>query len=76
MSRKLRATTKTGEPITSCEMPFTATPHEAQMYRKFHSVHCDRKDEPNHKCSGTVKVDANGVTMSCPRCGDSRKTYA
>ncbi len=61
--------------INACELPAPANVAETELYKTFHGAHCARQNERNHKCAGTVSIDARGVTMSCPLCGDSRKTY-
>ena len=76
MSSKPVARTKDGREVISCLMPRPVPDAEAQMYQRFHAMHCERRGEEHHRCAGRVTVDANGVTMSCPLCGDSRKTYS
>lgn len=77
-ARKLRPRTNGGDGalINTCEVPQACDVHEIELYRKFHSMHCARREKGEHDCMGRVTLDRNGVTLQCPRCGDSRKVYA
>lgn len=58
----------------ACLMPSAMDPVEAQLYEKVRTFHCDRKAE-SHACRGRVTLDRNGMTLSCPLCGDHRTVY-
>jgi hypothetical protein len=58
----------------SCLMPTPMKPLEAQLYEKIRTLHCDRK-RASHDCRGRVQLDRNGMTLSCPLCGDHRSVY-
>jgi hypothetical protein len=75
VAMKPRARTLLGDPVTSCHMPQKADLKESELYLKLHDMNCDRRGEPGHKCAGRVMIDSNGVTLSCPLCGDLRKTF-
>lgn len=65
------------EPIGApnlCLVPRPMPVREAERYRKLRALHCDRKRE-SHDCSGRMIIDRNGVTLTCPLCGDARKAY-
>jgi len=55
-----------------CHIPQALGSKEAELFRRLREAHCDA-GEASHDCQGRVIVDRNGVTLSCPRCGDARK---
>lgn len=59
--------------VKMCSMPTRLDDKHSEFYRKFHTVHCDQKK--SHDCSGRITVDRNGITLSCPLCGDARSVY-
>jgi hypothetical protein len=67
-------TTPTGAPIEICRLPQQMPSHEAELYRQVHAMHCARR-ETGHQCSGRVSIDKNGITLTCPLCGDARSVY-
>lgn len=69
------ATNHDGVEVNHCEIGIVASEVEAELYADFHRVHCERKGE-GHECSGRITVSRNNVTLQCPLCGDSRKTYS
>jgi hypothetical protein len=61
-------------PPRCCRMPAQMPALDAELYEKIRTLHCDRKLE-SHECSGRVVLDRNGMTLSCPLCGDHRSVY-
>jgi hypothetical protein len=58
----------------SCPLPTHLPADEAAIYQKLRALHCaDRR--PGHQCHGKVSLERNGMTLSCPRCGDHRSLY-
>lgn len=58
-----------------CNMPTEISePKEILIYKALRKIHCDRKKE-SHECYGSLIIDAKGITLCCPVCGDARKTY-
>lgn len=55
-----------------CDLPRALPAKEAAIYQKLRSLHCDDK-RPGHECQGRLTIDRNGITLSCPRCGDARR---
>ena len=68
-------TTPEGDAILCCGIPGQLCAAETAIYQKIREFHCARKEEP-HECSGRMTIDRNGLTLQCPRCGDSRQRNA
>jgi hypothetical protein len=66
-----------GAKINSCESPSKMEKMERDLYEKIHAMNCSHSERknPDHSCSGRVTIDKNGVTRSCPLCGDSRNVF-
>jgi hypothetical protein len=64
-------------PANACRVPTPAPRREAEIYRKFREIivrsHC-ADGRPAHRCAGQITITRDAITMSCPRCGDLRKT--
>lgn len=60
--------------IALCHMPKRLDALHTELYQKVRHLHCD-KDRESHECQGRVTIDRNGITLSCPLCGDARSTY-
>ena len=59
-----------------CKTPGAPLPeNQANVYRRIHGVHCDRRGEPGHECKGKVTIDRKGITLQCPLCGDARTLF-
>lgn len=62
----------------ACFMPKPCEPQEAEIYTRLLAIHCDRKNEPGHEssggCRGALTIRRGSITLSCPLCGDARKT--
>jgi len=61
-------------PPDRCHLPRPMESDDAQVYRMLREAHCERK-QASHECSGRITIDRNGVTASCPLCGDARLVY-
>lgn len=59
----------------SCNVPGRLTAEETNIYEMLRRAHCARKLDA-HDCQGRLTIDKNGITASCPRCGDSRSVNA
>lgn len=57
-----------------CALPTHCSPKEAELYQKIRDRHC-ADGRPGHQCLGRLILDKNGMTASCPRCGDVRMVY-
>lgn len=57
-----------------CSLPNVVPPDEASIYQRLRQMHCDDK-RPGHECQGRLVIDRNGITLTCPRCGDARSVY-
>lgn len=61
-----------------CLLPTTCSPEETRVYRDLHHLlrerHC-AAGEASHECQGRIILDRNGITLSCPRCGDARSVF-
>lgn len=57
-----------------CALPTHASEKEAELYQKIRQRHC-ADGRPGHECQGRIILDRNGVTLSCPRCGDARSVF-
>jgi hypothetical protein len=57
--------------IKCCRIPNKLDPDETRIYDRIREGHCAQK-EAAHECSGRITIDRNGITLSCPLCGDSR----
>lgn len=55
-------------------MPHRMEPLMADVLTKLRGMHCSRK-RPSHDCSGRIVVDRNGMTLTCPLCGDERSVF-
>jgi hypothetical protein len=64
---------KQKQTINACLMPTEALPREKEIYAKILETHCDQKGD-GHECRGKVSITRTTLTLSCPLCGDSRKT--
>lgn len=60
--------------VKMCLVPEKLDAPHTHLYQKIRSLHCDRNKE-SHACSGRIIIDRNGVTLSCPLCGDARSVY-
>lgn len=60
--------------INACHLPTPAPDREVELYRKILDAHCDQRDGAGHECRGKISITRNTLTLSCPLCGDSRKT--
>ncbi len=61
--------------VVACHMPKVMSAAESELFQKLHASFCARKEESNHACVGRVIMDRNGVTLSCPLCGDHRSVH-
>jgi hypothetical protein len=61
----------TADAPKGCKLPSRLPPKEAGMYQLIRKMHCADK-RPAHECLGRLIIDRNGITASCPRCGDAR----
>lgn len=57
-----------------CAMPTQASAEDAEIYQALRHTHCVA-GEPGHQCQGRLIIDKNGITASCPRCGDARQLF-
>lgn len=57
-----------------CALPTHCPPAEVGLYQKIRQLHCEDR-RPGHQCQGRVTIDRNGITLSCPRCGDARSLF-
>lgn len=60
--------------VNICFVPNKLDETHTNLYRKIRALHCDRNKE-SHECAGRITIDRNGVTLSCPLCGDARSVY-
>ena len=60
--------------VNLCHVPRPMPAEDAAAYAALREVHCEQKRE-SHECAGRVTIDRNGVTLSCPLCGDARSLY-
>lgn len=56
-------------------VPATLPDADACAYRMLMAAHCDQGHTDPKLCVGKVTIDRNGVTTSCPICGDARATW-
>lgn len=75
MSDRYNPTLPDGRPVLVCHMPRVMSSAESELFQKLHASFCARKEEPDHTCAGRVVMDRNGVTLSCPLCGDHRSVH-
>lgn len=61
-------------PIEACYLPHTLSAEEAEGYRAVRAAHC-AQGRTGHLCAGRLAIDAKGITLSCPLCGDARGLY-
>lgn len=61
--------------VTNCNMPHDVPADEASLYARLRSLHCAQQQE-SHDCSGRLTIDRNGITLSCPLCGDARGKFS
>lgn len=59
--------------VNACHVPTPAEKREKEIYLKILDVHCEQRGD-GHECRGTISINRNTITLSCPLCGDSRKT--
>ena len=57
-----------------CALPTTCSAEETELYRLLRETHCAAGRDAHH-CVGQVTIDREGITLSCPRCGDARSVY-
>lgn len=62
-------------PKAFCALPTHCSAAETAFYQKLRQIHCEDK-RPGHDCQGRLVIDRNGITLSCPRCGDARSVFA
>lgn len=58
-----------------CRVPEPMIAGMAIVCHRLRQVHCAKK-KTSHECSGRLIIDRNGMTLSCPLCGDERSVYA
>lgn len=58
-----------------CGVPGRLTEKETNIYQILRRAHCS-DGRTAHDCLGRITIDKNGITASCPRCGDSRSVNA
>lgn len=61
-------------PKDYCVLPPVLDPTEARIYRTLRTAHCEDK-HASGDCQGRLVIDRNGITLTCPRCGDARMIY-
>lgn len=57
-----------------CRMPSVMEARVEKVLVRLREIHCAGK-MGSHECSGRLIVDRNGMTLSCPLCGDAREVY-
>ena len=57
-----------------CCLPTHMPAGDAAVYQQLRQSHCEDR-RPGHDCQGRLVIDRNGLTLSCPRCGDARQVF-